>query len=534
VVAASSKEYQVYTICSLYFLLSSELEKSTTKEAETMADRSSVASPDESQKVHRLEKNVLTVPNGIALAAAAMAPVIAVVLNAPAAGPVAGAALPLSFLLAFIACLLVGNSVIQFARKLPSSGSFYTFNSHGLGNTAGFFTGWLFWIGYAILEPGLFTAMGAFAHDYVAGVFNTDVPWWIFSLVGLAIVVWLSVRSIKASVQVDLTLLSIEVLVFLVLAIIAIVKGGSGNSLAVFTPAAAPTGFSGVGLGVVFGILSFIGFDAAATLGEETRDPKRNVPLAVGGALLFVGVFYVFIMYALTAGYGLIHPANFSKFLSDPNPIVTLAHTYTPWLEQIIDLCAIAGIFSCLLAIHNTTVRIIFSMGRDQVLPRALGRVHPRWFSPYTAIIAQTIFTLVVGFGVGLWLGPGATGAYGFTGAIGTVAIVIVYMLCNIALIRYFFNLPERNWFFHIVIPVLGVAALAYPLWSIAQPGQSYPYNLVLYITIIWIVLGLVVYFYFRARSPEKLTAVGSFLAEENLSEDRLMLDSTHHAGMDS
>src|SRR3954453_1783378 len=93
---------------------------------------------------HRLEKNVLTVPNGIALAAAAMAPVLAVVLNAPAAGPVAGAALPLSFLLAFIACLFVGNTVVQVSRQLPAAGSFYTFNSQGLGPAAGFFTGWLF------------------------------------------------------------------------------------------------------------------------------------------------------------------------------------------------------------------------------------------------------------------------------------------------------------------------------------------------------------------------------------------------------
>src|SRR5260370_20246861 len=107
-----------------------------------MADpSSSVTSSGASQNVQRLEKNVLTVPNGIALAAAAMAPVIAVVLNAPAAGPSAGAALPLSFLLAFIACLLVGNSLIQFARHLPSAGSFYTFNSYGLRKTAGFFTG---------------------------------------------------------------------------------------------------------------------------------------------------------------------------------------------------------------------------------------------------------------------------------------------------------------------------------------------------------------------------------------------------------
>src|ERR1700739_430184 len=82
---------------------------------------------------HRLQRGVLTVPNGIALAAAALAPVLAVVRTPPAAGPVAGAALPLSFLLAFVACLLVGNTVIQFARKLPSAGSFYTFHSYGLG-----------------------------------------------------------------------------------------------------------------------------------------------------------------------------------------------------------------------------------------------------------------------------------------------------------------------------------------------------------------------------------------------------------------
>ena len=491
-----------------------------------MAEPSTVATSGESQKAQRLERNVLTVPNGIALAAAAMAPVIAVVLNAPAAGPVAGAALPLSFLLAFIACLFVGNTVVQFARRLPSAGSFYTFNSYGLGKTAGFFTGWLFWIGYALFAPGLFTALGAFAHDYIMATFNANVPWWIFSLVGMAIVVGLSIRSIKASVQVDLTLLSIEVIVFLVLAVIAIARGGSGNSLTVFTPAASPTGFSGVGLGVVFGILSFIGFDAAATLGEETRNPRRNIPLAVGGALIIVGVFYVFVMYALTAGYGLINPANYKAFLNDANPIITLAHTYTPWLEQIIDLAAIAGIFSCLLAIHNTTTRIIFSMGRDRVLPHVLGRVHARWFSPYTAIFAQTIFTLVIGFAAGIWLGPGATGAYGFTGAIGTVAIVIVYMLSNIALIRYYFTLPERNLLLHIVIPILGVAALAYPLWAVAQPGQAYPYNLVPYIVIAWLIIGLVTYLYFRARAPEKLGAVGSFLAEDNPSEDRLMLDT--------
>lgn len=475
----------------------------------------------------RLERNVLSVPHGIALAAAAMAPAIGVVLNAPAAAPSAGAALPLSFLLAFIACLFVGNTVIQFARRLPSSGSFYNYNSHGLGTTAGFFTGWLFWIGYAMLAPGLFSALGSFAHDYVLGTFNANVPWWIFSLIAMAIVAVMSWRSIKASVQVDLVLLCVEVIVFVLLAVIAIFTAGHSNNVAVFTPSASPTGISGVGLGVVFGILSFIGFDAAATLGEETKNPKRNVPLAVAGALLFVGVFYVLTMYALTTGYGLLNPANMKSFLRDANPIVTLTHRDAPWLEQIIDLCAVAGIFSCLMAIHNTTTRILFSMGRDKILPSALGRVHAHWFSPYTAIIVQTIFTVVVGLGTGRWLGPGATGAYGFTGSLGTVAIIIVYILSNIALVRYFWKLPERNIFFHVIVPIIGVLVLAYPLWSISQPGQSYPYNLIPYIVLAWLVIGVSVFFYLRSTAPEKLKSVGSFLAEENLSEDLLLLDGS-------
>src|SRR5215471_18757567 len=160
---------------------------------------------------HGLQRNILSVPNGIAMAAAAMAPVLAVVLNAPAAAPSAGAALPLSFLVAFVSCLFVGNTVVQFSRKIHSAGSFYAFNSLALGSGAGFFTGWMFWIGYAVLAPGLFTALGAFTHDYMQSSFNVNVPWWAFSLVGMTFVFVLSIRSIKASVEVDLALLALEI-----------------------------------------------------------------------------------------------------------------------------------------------------------------------------------------------------------------------------------------------------------------------------------------------------------------------------------
>lgn len=100
---------------------------------------------------------------------------------------------------------------------MPSSGSFYTYNSNALGGGAGFFTGWLFFIGYAVLAPGLFTALGTF---------GVGVPWWIFSLFAMAAVLGLSIRSIQASARVDTTLLVVEVMVFLILVLVANLRTG--------------------------------------------------------------------------------------------------------------------------------------------------------------------------------------------------------------------------------------------------------------------------------------------------------------------
>ena len=90
-----------------------------------------------------------------------------------------------------------------------------------------------------------------------------------------------------------------------------------------------------------------------------------------------------------------------------------------------------------------------------------------------------------------------------------------MYIGSNVALIRYFWCLPERNTWTHIVLPALGVVALGYPLYIVVQPGQAHPYNLVALVVGLWIALGAVLLVYFRARSPEKVAALGSFIAEE-------------------
>jgi amino acid transporter len=479
------------------------------------------------QQPSRLQSGHLTLPNCIALSAAVMAPVIAVILNAPAAAAHSQGALPLSFLVAFVGTGFVANTVVQFARRLPSSGLFYNYCSHALGGGAGFYTGWLYFAAYILLAIGLFTANGAYLHNYLLTQFSVGIAWWILSIALMSLVFVLSLRSIKASVRVDLTLLGFEILVFSVLAVIAIAKGGDGNTLHYFSPHASTDGVSGVGLGAVFGILSFIGFESAAVLGEETRNPRRAIPTAVIGATFIIGVFYVFQMYALSAGSHLNDPAQLKTFIADPTPFPTLAHRYANWMTNIIDIAGVLGLFSCFLAVQNATVRVIFSMGRDKVLPGALGAVHQRFHSPYVAIYALTGLSIAAGLGLSAWLGDGLTDVYGWTGSIGTVAIVLVYMLANVGLIKFFWRDPERSIFKHVVAPILGIACFAYPLYSTAKPGQSYPYNLVFWIVLGWLVLGLVAYYVLRTRAPEKLAAVGRVLAadEEELAESRLASD---------
>ncbi len=479
----------------------------------------------------RLQGGQLSLPNCLALSAAVMAPVIAVILNAPSAGPNSQGALPLSFLVAFVGTLFVANTVVQFSRRLPSSGLFYNYCSHALGGGAGFYTGWLYFAAFIAFAIGLFTANGDFLHGYLVSQFSVNIPWWILSLALMSLVFGLSIRSIKASVRVDLTLLALEVLVFSVLAVIAIADAGSGNTLHYFTPAASTKGISGVGLGAVFGVLSFVGFESAAVLGEETRRPRRYIPTAVIGATLIIGVFYVFQMYGLAAGYHLNNPHQLTRFLSDPTPFPTLAHRYASWMINIVSIAAVFGLFSCFLAVQNATVRVIFSMGRDKVLPGVLGAVHQRFHSPYTAIYAVTALSIAAGIALTAWLGSGLTDVYGWTGSLGTVAVILVYMLANVALIRFFWRDPERNIFKHVIAPLIGIAVLAYPLWSTAKPtGQTYPYNLVFWIVLAWVVAGAFAYFYLRSRSPEKLSAVGRVLAEdeEDMAEGHLASGAAH------
>ena len=143
--------------------------------------------------------------------------------------------------------------------------------------------------------------------------------------------------------------------------------------------------------------------------------------------------------------------------------------------------------------------------------------MHPRFKSPFVAIYALVGFAVAAGIILSVWLGSGLTAVYGYTGSIGTIAVILVYGLANIGLIKFYWGQPDFSLLRHLVAPVIGTAVLIYPLYETAKPGQPYPYNNVAYVVLAWIIIGYGLYAYLKRKSPEKLAALGATMATDEI-----------------
>ncbi|MCU1536998.1 MAG: family permease, partial [Humibacillus sp.] len=371
--------------------------------SEDSRDARGVISPPEAEGEHQLRRGSVGLGGAVIMSAALMGPAVSVYFNPQLVAGFAGAAMPLVMLVSLLASLIVANGVAEMSRELPSAGAFYTYVARGIGPRSGFVTGILMFLAYALLVPAELALIGVYSHDILAE-YGVELPWPVISLVFAAIMLALSWRGISGSLKTALTLFSIEVGVILVLSVVILVKGGAdGLTAAPLLPSSSPTGLSGIALGMVFGVLSFVGFESAATLGEEVRDPRRHIPRGIFGAVLLVGVIYVFTTYAEMVGFG---TNGVDALVKDTAPFTTLASTYAPWLKLLVGLAGVSSIFAVTMNSHNGIARIVFAMGREHMLPPVLAKVHPRHATPSAAIIANTIFAVVVTLVVGVWVGP--------------------------------------------------------------------------------------------------------------------------------
>lgn len=447
-----------------------------------------------------LRRNNLGLRHAIVISVAVMSPAASIFFNTiPQAGLV-GAAIPLCYVIGFVVALLVANQYSEFSRELPSSGSAYTFVTEGLGPRWGFLTAWIGLAALALGAPYSFVLMSANLQTLVNRWAGVDIPWPAYFVVAIGLVFAFCYWGVRESLRIDMTFLVFELGICITLAVIILLHVGStsGLPLSPFTPSVVPPG-GDLTVGIVLAVLSFIGFETAAALGEETRNPHRNIPRAVFGSMIVVGVFYVLMAYAATVGYGPEHMAT--GYANDAAPFDTIARAFGgPTFAALIDIVGIAGFFSAALAIINGGARILFAASRDGALPRWLSWTHPTRGTPVAGVVLLCGIGLVAGLGLGLAMTP--ITAFGFFGTMDAILVLLIYVLVNLACI--FFFLRKRREKFnpvrHAVIPSVGLLiTVGIVAAAVASPGQA-PLSYIPIIVAAWLALGLLLLLITRGK----------------------------------
>jgi amino acid transporter len=452
-----------------------------------------------------LKADSIGVISSVAICMAFMGPAISVAYNTPAAAAGAGYALPLSIALALLACLLVANSIAAFARKLPSAGFAYTFNSRGFGPNGGFLSGWLAVIAYGMVGPMIIAAFGGFGADFLRSQFHLDVPWQVVSIFFMLTVWGVIAAGVSESARVALVFLIIEVAIILALTITILAKGGAGGlSLQNFNPTHSLKGVSGLGTGMLWGILMFIGFEAAATLGEEARSSRRAIPVALFTAVIVIGMFYVFAAYGSSTGFG---PDGVTTFAADSEPWRTLAQRFWGG-TAVLTLTILSSALANGIAGSNSMVRVLFAMGRESILPARLGYTS-RNGVPQAALGCYMVFSLAFALLVGLKYGP--FGVWGFCGTLLGLAMTVIYILVSLAVIRFYRreHPGEFSRLRHGILPALTVIVMLLPIYGQLHPLPAYPNNWAVYTIPIWMAVGAGYLIYLRTRRPALVTAMG-------------------------
>jgi len=450
----------------------------------------------------KLRRN-LNVWEAIGISVALMAPSMAASINPQGTAGLIGRATPVAFALAFVGVLLVAYTFVRLTQRFHHSGSVYGFVGATLGPSAGVISGWALAGTYTFY--GMVTSMagGRFASNFLnaIGVWKNPPTWSGFLLGMIAMVlIWLiAATPARAGTRVVLVAEAVTVLLIIIVIAIVFVKllghsgpGKLGVSGQIFSMPSG-TGLSTIFLGAVFGFLSFAGFEAASTLGEETSRPNRDIPRAILGVAIFGGIYFFVVTAVEVMGFG-TSAKGITAFISSTSLIGDLGTAYVASaLGNIITIGAMISAFSCALACVVGASRLTYAMGRDGVLPAGLSRVEERRRTP---IVASAVVVLAVFVGILFtWFALRGTpfGLFAQAGVIGTLILLVVYILATIGMVRLVFFTGQtqvRRW--EIVIPVLGIIVLGYTLYRNVWPlptgvnwwGPS--------AAIVWLVAGII------------------------------------------
>lgn len=464
----------------------------------------------ERKDVSRLKGNAIGLVGVLFMSVTGAAPISAMLFNTPiAVGYGNGVGAPAGFLVAGVVLTIFGVAYVAMARKVTTAGGFYSFISHGLGRELGMATGFLMVSAYSVFEVSLLGGFAYFA-QIKAAQYGIHIGWVWFALFAAALIAVLCYFDVELSARILGVALSCEVVTLI---IFDIVSFGHGHvTAAAINPINAfkslPGGhFHGsaiaagaAGIGIFFAFWSWVGWETAPNYGEESRDPKRNVPRALYISVIGLGVFYTITSWAGISGYTSVdHAASVAQNDAANFFFIPAQQFSGSLLKGALSWFIITGSFACAMAFHNATSRYMYALGRERVLPSALGKTHPTHKSPHVASTAQSAIAVAIVIAFALFasvdkkLGAGDSVAYiqvyGLMAVMGVVSILAIQALVSVAIFCYFrtHHKEDHHWWTTITAPIIATVTQALVLYlaikNLKFLGSGYSYTT-------WLVIG--------------------------------------------
>jgi amino acid transporter len=505
-----------------------------------------VDSVDVSQRgdVHKLHGGAVGLAGVLFLTVTGSAPISAMLFNTPlSVGFGNGLGTPAGFAFATVILTIFSVGYVAMARKVTAAGGFYSFISHGLSRELGMAAGLSMVVAYSVFEASL---CGGFAYFAVAKLaqYGYHVSWYWPALFMIALIGILAYFDIHISARILGIALIGEIVALLIFDLLVFGHGGQNIQAGALNPVNAFKNLPGSGtgstaiaagawsVGVFFAFWSWVGFEMAPNYGEESKNPKRIVPLAMYISVVGLGIFYTITSWAAISGYSSTAAAasqavnNAYGFFLDP------AKTFgNEFLRDAMSYLIITGSFACGMAFHNTTARYFYSLGRERVLPTALGRTHEKHKSPHIASTTQSVIAalIILAFAAFATVAKGSDAAtsiayvqlYGLMAFMGVVLILFIQALVSVAIWNYFrtHHPSEHRLWNHTIAPIISVvgqlAVLIVAIDKIDFLGAGYHYAWYLVIIDVLVFVGGVVFaLYLKSNDRAKYETIGRMVHE--------------------
>ncbi|HEX2317455.1 MAG TPA: APC family permease [Streptosporangiaceae bacterium] len=464
-----------------------------------------------------LRENAVGLPGMLMQGIATIAPSFAILASFVFIVGFAGLVTPWAYLFGGALLALQAINAAQLAKVFPSAGGWYTWIARAFHPRAGFFAGVLFSIW---LPP-----VGALTLSFLAKTvlepsikaeYGVTIPWWIWVVVCLALVIYFAYQGIVLSERVLIITGAIEIVIMVALALSGFASPGPGG----FSVGPLNPGNFGLAtnlfLGVVFSIFAFSGWESTGPLAEESKDPKRNVPIGLVGSVVILMIYFVIVTWGYLVGIGV-------------DKVAATANPEAPWPVAIFSQRVWGGAWVFLLfallnsaiavsiASFNGGTRTWYAMGRSGVLPSVLGKVNQSKKTPINAIHLEVAMQVIAFICVLIW--GAADVFFSWANAI-TIGLVLMYILANIGVVKYYLTegRAQFNPVLHVAIPVVASAAGIVVVWkSYFSPFTSTGpvfWGLMVFIAVLAItILALV---FMRIRRQEEWMHKAQLVFEES------------------